>query len=82
MELTKRPRAHDGGLPEGCADRLAQFAIERQVRAFPPEQVLEDQGDGLTFSTPFLRWCQETDMSLDWFYFGTGQPVAMREYRA
>lgn len=27
---------------------------------------------GATFSTPFLAYCQQTGLSFDWFYFGTG----------
>lgn len=71
--------ANDTGLPNGCAERLAQFAQEQQVAAFPPEQVLDDQGHGATFSAAFLRYCGDTGLSLDWAYLGQGQPLARHQ---
>lgn len=62
--------ATDATLPAGALDRLALFSLE--TGATPPAAILEDHGDGATFSTPFLAYCQQTRLSLDWFYFGTG----------
>lgn len=65
-------------LPEGAADRLVQFALEHRVEAFPADQVLVDEGTGWTFGAAFLRYCAETGLSLDWFYFGEGAPRCER----
>lgn len=62
--------ANDGGLTADAVERLEDFARETGTE---PPAVLEDQGDGATFTTEFLAYCQRTGLSLDWFIFGTGR---------
>ena len=62
--------ATDTGLPHGARERLDSFA--RETGTTLPASILEDQGDGSTFSTDFLAYCHQTGLSLDWVWFGTG----------
>lgn len=74
--------ANDTGLPDGCEDRLTQFALEQRVETFPSDQVLIGEGDGRTFSDGFLRYCAATGLSIDWLYYGEGHPLADLEASA
>lgn len=62
------PRKYLAGLPAGTRDRLALFAEWTGCPLFPAEQMLERTEDGDTFSTPFLHYCNEHGMSLDWVW--------------
>lgn len=59
---------NDAALPAGARERLDEFA--RETGTTPPACVLVDEGEGNTFSTEFLRYCQENDLSLDWLWWG------------
>lgn len=71
---------NDAALPAGALERLNAFSLESGTT--PPDCILVDEGDGNTFSTEFLHYCQTTGLSLDWFYFGEGAQTVSRERRA
>lgn len=51
--------------------RLEAFAV--QTGKTPPEHILIDEyGDGGTFTDEILNYCRDTGLSLDWLWFGTG----------
>lgn len=68
--------ANNTGLTADAVERLDAFARETGTK---PPAVLEDQGDGATFTTEFLAYCQRTGLSLDWFIFGTGRCTWMED---
>lgn len=70
---------NDAALPAGARERLDEFATETGTT--PPACVLVDEGWGNTFSDEFLHYCMATNMSIDWFYFGTGSQYASQERR-
>lgn len=54
--------------------RLDAFAA--QTGTTPPAHVLIDEyGDGGTFTDEFLAYCCETGLSLDWVILGEGRQV-------
>lgn len=71
--------ANNTGLPGDALDRLALFA--EWTGTTPPETILEDQGDGWTFSTKFLRYANATGLSLDWFWLGDERGLVMAYHR-
>lgn len=53
--------------------RLEAFAA--QTGTTPPEHILIDEhGEGGTFTDEILHYCCNTGLSLDWLWFGTGAP--------
>lgn len=60
--------------------RLDEFAAETGTT--PPEHVLIDEcGDGGTFTTEFLAYCRNTGLSLDWVWSGEGNKSVVWEDR-
>ncbi|WP_353428904.1 hypothetical protein [Paracoccus denitrificans] len=58
--------------------RLDAFAA--QTGTTPPEHVLIDEyGEGGTFTDEFLNYCRDTGLSLDWVWFGGGNQTVARE---
>lgn len=61
--------------------RLDAFAA--QTGKTPPEHVLIDEhGEGGTFTDEFLNYCLNNGLSLDGVWFGTGSQTVAREGRA
>ncbi|WP_253196093.1 hypothetical protein [Roseovarius sp. PS-C2] len=67
-------------LPDGAMERLSLFA--KWTDTTPPENVMEGTGDERTFSNEFLRFCQETGLSLDWFWMGDARSLVMQAFNA
>ena len=78
MTLIGRACANNTLYPHGTLDRLALFA--EWTGTTPPETILEDQGDGWTFSTKFLRYAETTGLSLDWVWLGDEKSLVMQAH--
>ena len=61
-------------------DRMALFA--EWTSTTPPENVLEDQGDGWTFSTEFLEFCALNGLSSDWVWLGDAKSLVLEAQNA
>lgn len=63
--------------------RQRLYAFAAQTATTPPEHVLVDEyGDGGTFTGEFLQFCLVTGVSLDWVWLGEGSQTVSREGRA
>lgn len=85
--------ANDTDLPGASIPAVTYPAVDPAIRArlyafaadtgtTPPQHILVDEyGDGGTFTTEFLAYCTETGLSLDWAWFGEGPQTVVRENR-
>lgn len=80
MTTEQRARATDTGLPDGVAERMAQFVEWTGIT--PPTRLTEDQGDGRTFTTELLNFAGETGLSLDWLWLGTERSLVLGAFHA
>jgi len=68
-------------MPDDARQRLDAFAA--QTDTTPPAHVLIDEhGDGATFTDDILNYCLATGLSLDWLWLGEGSQTVSREGRA
>ncbi|PTQ72731.1 hypothetical protein [Celeribacter persicus] len=68
LNMLDQLEIEQGILPQGALDRLSLFG--EWTGTTPPENILEDHGDGPTFSNDLLSYAVENGMSLDWFWMG------------
>lgn len=80
MTTIERVRANNTPYPAGMTDRLALFA--EWTGTTPPDTILEDQGDGWTFSTEFLTFCALNGMSIDWVWLGDEKSLVLGAHNA
>jgi len=67
-------------MPADARQRLDAFAA--QTGTTPPEHALIDEhGDGATFTDDILDYCLNTGLSLDWLWVGEGPQTVSREGR-
>ena len=70
----------DANLPIGSIERLARFA--EWTNTTPPEKILEDHGDGPTFSDEILTFADNHGLSLDWFWRGDVRSLVIGAHEA
>lgn len=80
MTIIDRACANNTPYPAGTLDRLALFA--EWTGTTPPETILEDQGDGWTFSTEFLAYCDTNGLSLDWVWLDDEKSLVLQAHNA
>lgn len=80
MTIIDRVRANNTPYPAGMMDRMALFA--EWTGTTPPETILEDQGDGWTFSEEFLTFCALNGMSIDWVWLGDEKSLVLEAHNA
>lgn len=80
MTIIDRVRANNTPYPAGMLDRLTLFA--EWTGTTPPDTILEDQGDGWTFSTEFLAYCNANGLNLDWVWLNDERGLVMAYHNA
>lgn len=68
--------------PAGVSERLAMFAEWTGTQLFPIENVVEGLDDERTFSTDFLRFCNENGLSLDWVWLGDERSLVIEAFHS